>query len=157
MSTEQFLSNRDLLKRVGMLDPTGRIHRSTPLQDPQAFHQLASRLFGLVTQPFDLVVVRDLAGDRLLGYSVGLLAGCPVSVSYDWEGLIESEAVSGHEAHEALLVADTHFTNESLQAAAVGLRQRGVRVAGAAVLIEQLSPAYDFDVWSLEQSSDLTA
>lgn len=157
MSTDQFLSNRDLLKRVGMLDAAGQIHRSKPLQDPRAFHQLAGRLFELVTEPFDLVVVRDLAGDRLLGYSVGLLAGCPVSVSYDWEGLIESEAAGGQDVHEALLVADTHFTNESLQAAAVGLRQRGVRVVGAAVLVEQLSPAYDFNVWSLEQSSGLTA
>lgn len=157
MSTDQFLSNRDLLARVGMLDAGGQIHRSKPLQDPQAFHQLAGRLFDLVTQPFDIVVVRDLAGDRLLGYSVGLLAGCPVRVSYDWEGLIESEADSGQEVHDALLVADTHFTNESLQAAAGGLRQKGLRVVGAAVLIEQLSPAYDFNVWALEQSSDLTA
>lgn len=153
MSTVKDLSNRDLLTRVGMLDAAGQIHRSKPLQDPPAFHQLASRLLKLVTQPFDIVVVRDLSGDRLLGYSVGLLAGCPVSVSYDWEGLIESGTVTGQEVHEALLVADTHFTHESLQAAAVGLQQRGVRVVGAAVLIEQLSPAYDFSVWSLEQSS----
>lgn len=143
---------RDLLRLVGMIDAAGTVHRSNPLRDPRAFHELAGRLHRLVDGAFDLVVVRDLFGDRVLGYELGALAGCPVVVSHDREGLIELDA-EARQGHAALIAVDTHFTRESVQAAATGLRQAGLEVAGAAVLLEQLPADYDFPVWSLQPTA----
>lgn len=143
--------NRDLLRRVAVVDERGRVHRSNPLSDPAAFHELARRLQQLIDRRFDLVVVRDLFGDRVLGYELGLLAGCPVAVSYDREGLIEVD-LAGVQGHRAVIAADTHFTKESITAAAMGLRRSGLEISGAAVLLEQLAAKYDFPVWSLEHA-----
>lgn len=143
---------RDLLRLVGVIDEAGTVHRSNPLRDPLAFRELAERLYRLIDRPFDLIVVRDLFGDRVLGYELGALAGCPVVVSHDREGLIELD-VEARQGHAALIVVDTHFTRQSVQAAAMGLRQAGLEVAGAAVLLEQLPADYDFPVWSLERTA----
>jgi hypothetical protein len=145
--------NRSLLRRVGVLDEAGGAHRSDPLRDPAAFRELAGRLHRLIDRPYDVVVVRDLFGDRVLGYELSLLAGCPVAVSYDREGLIELE-LDATDRRLALIAADTHFTRESIQAAAMGLRQAGLEVTGAAVLLEQLQTTYAFPVWSLERVPD---
>jgi hypothetical protein len=139
---------RDLLSRVGMLREGGEVRRSDPLRDPAAFHELARRLFEAVDRPFDVVVVRDLFGDRVLGYELGLMAGRPVAVSHDREGVIGIDPVSiPSGARAALIAADTHFTAASIQAAALGVRQAGIEVAGAAILLEQLAVDYGFPVW----------
>lgn len=149
-SDQETVDTRNLLTSVGMLDESGKLRRSRPLSNPASFHELARRLFALVDREFDVIVVRDLFSDHVLGYELGLMAGCPVIVSHDREGLIElDQATRPAAARIALIAADTHFTAASIQAAALGLRQAGIQVAGAAVLLEQLSVEYDFPIWAL--------
>jgi hypothetical protein len=104
-----------------------------------------------VDQPFDLLVVRDLFGDKVLGYEMALLAEKPVAVSYDREGLISLESGSRFEpGSKALVAADTHFTTQSIQAAASGADRAGLRVVGAAMLLRSVRGEYPFAVWALE-------
>src|SRR5215210_7823516 len=114
-------SNVELLERIGMLSSGEEVRRSSPLSDPQAFKELSSRLAGAVDEPYDLIVVRDLFGDRVLGYQLALVTGKPAAVSYDREGIVVLE--SGEpikQGDRELIVADVHFTTQSIRAAASG-------------------------------------
>lgn len=144
-------SNAELLEKVGMISPGGGSERSNPLSYPPAFSELASRLFRAVEEPYDLFVVRDLFGDRVLGYQLALIAGKPVAVSYDREGIIVLESGETLErGSRALVVADVHFTAQSIRAVASGLEQAGMSVAGAAILLRVVHEEYPFPVWALE-------
>lgn len=151
-NTENASTNVDeLLGRVGLLTPVRETHRSNPLSDPPAFRELAFRLADIVDQPYDLIVVRDLFGDRVLGYQLALIAEKPVAVSYDQEGVIVLE--SGRpisQGTRALIAADIHFTTNSIQAAASGIEQAGLEVVGAAVLLQVTRGDYTFPIWVLE-------
>jgi hypothetical protein len=143
--------NRELLQRVEMISEGGEVRRSNPLSNPPAFKELASRLLGIVDRPFDLLVVRDLFGDKVLAYEMALLAEKPVAVSYDREGLISLESGSRLEpGSNALVAADTHFTTQSIQAAASAAERAGLRVVGAAMLLRAVRGDYPFGVWALE-------
>lgn len=151
-TSPQDLDTPRLLCNVGMLEDGEPVRRANPLRDPASFHELARRLRALVEDEFDVIVVRDLFGDRVLGYELGMRAGCPVIISHDREGLIEmDQGLRSNSFQRALIAADTHFTPASIQAAAVALRQAGVEVAGAAILLDQLAFGYDFPVWTLER------
>jgi hypothetical protein len=144
-------SNIELLERIAMLSHGEEVRRSSPLSDPQAFKELSSRLAKAVEEPYDLIVVRDLFGDRVLGYQLALITEKPVAVSYDREGLIVLE--SGDPAEQgdrALIAADVHFTTQSIRAAASGVEQAGMGVAGAAILLRVTHAEYPFPVWTLE-------
>ena len=144
----------ELLERVGMITGGEEFHRSSPLSDPPAFRELASRLAGAVEEIYDLLVVRDLFGDRVLGYQLALITGKPLAISYDREGIIVLERGETLErGSRALVVADVHFTVQSIWAAAVGIEQAGMRVAGAAILLSVLQEEYPFPVWTLEDRS----
>ncbi len=140
-----------LFERVGMISEDGEVRRSNPLASPADFGELAARLLRVVDRPFDLIVVRDLFGDRVLGYELGRLAGKPVSVSYEREGVISLQGgtASGQGAR-VLIAADTHFTTQSIQAAASGAEQAGHEVVGAAILLQTVRGEYPFPVWALE-------
>lgn len=145
-------ATRELLKEVGMLDSQGNPARSNPLANPSAFRELVSRLSAEITAPYDVIVVRDLFGDRVLGYQLSLLSGKPVAVSYDQEGIIFLGNRSAiHRGSTILIVADTHFTGQSIQAAASGAEQAGMEVAGAAIFLQVVRREYSFPVWALEQ------
>lgn len=145
---------RELLTRVGMIDSEGKPHRSSPLLDPPAFSELVSRLASTVEAPYDVIVVRNLFGDRVLGYQLSLISGKLVAISYDQEGVIVLDDKRGDERDSAaLIVADTHFTTQSIQAAASGIEQSGMKVAGAAILLQLVQGTYSFPVWYLEQLS----
>ena len=147
-------SNAELLEKVGIVSPGGGFERSNPLSDPPAFRELASRLFRAVEEPYDLVVVRDLFGDRVLGYQLALIAGKPVAVSYDREGIIVLESGEPLEkGSRVLVVADVHFTTQSIRAVASGIEQAGMQVAGAAILLRVVREEYPFPVWALEDRS----
>lgn len=145
------VSTTELLEKIGMLVPNEEPHRSSPLSDPWAFRELASRLAGVIDEPYDLIVVRDLFGDRVLGYQLALITGKPVAVSYDQEGIIvlESGNPIGHD--RALIAADVHFTTQSIRAAASGIEQAGMEVSGAAILLRVTREDYPFPVWTLEE------
>ena len=135
-----------------MLTPGEEPHRSNPLSDPPAFRELTSRLAGIVDEPYDLIVVRDLFGDRVLGYQLALISGTPVTVSYDQEGIIVLGGGSPVEqGSRALIAADTHLTTQSIRAAASGVEQAGVEVVGVALLLQAVRGAYPFPVWTLER------
>jgi orotate phosphoribosyltransferase len=143
---------QDLLEAVGMLDREKNPHRSSPLSHPLAFKELTSRLAAEVDTAYDIIVVRDLFGDRVLGYQLSILSGKPVAISYDEEGIIfleNSGAVD--EGSKILIAADTHFTTHSIQAAARGAEQAGMSVAGAAIFLQVVRGEYSFPVWSLER------
>jgi hypothetical protein len=145
-------STHELLERVGMLDSEGNPHRSNPLSSPAAFKELTSRLAAAVGTSYDIIVVRDLFGDRVLGYQLSLITDIPVAVSYDQEGIIVLEDKSAVEpGNVALIAADTHFTAQSIQAAASGVEQAGMAVAGAAIFLQTIRGEYSFPVWILEQ------
>lgn len=146
------IATRDLLGRIGMLTSGEEPHRSNPLSDPPAFRELASRLAGIVDEPYDLIVVRDLFGDRVLGYQLALISGTPVTVSYDQEGIIVLGGGSPVEhGSRALIAADTHLTTQSIRAAASGVEQAGVEVVGVALLLQAVRGEYPFPVWALER------
>jgi orotate phosphoribosyltransferase len=145
-------ATRDLLEKIGMLPSSGEPRRSDPLSHPPAFKELASRLARMIDNPYDLIVVRDLFGDRVLGYQLALTTGKPVTVSYDREGVIVLEGGSSIEqGSRALIAADTHFTAQSIQAAASGVEQAGVEVVGVALLLQTVRGEYPFPVWALEK------
>lgn len=145
---------RELLQKVGMLRPGAEPQRSKPLSDPQAFKELASRLAEIVDQPYDLIVVRDLFGDRVLGYQLALITGKPVAVSYQREGVIALEGGDSIEqGTSALIAADTHFTEHSIHAAAAGAQQAGLAVVGVALLLRTVRGKYPYTVWALEDSA----
>jgi adenine/guanine phosphoribosyltransferase-like PRPP-binding protein len=74
-----------------------------------------------------------------------------VAVSYDREGIIVLESGAPIEQGErALIAADVHFTTQSIQAAASGVEQAGMRVSGAAILLRVTRGGYPFPVWALE-------
>lgn len=143
---------RELLEEVGMLDSEGKPHRSNPLSHPPAFEELTSRLAPEIDAAYDIIVVRDLFGDRVLGYQLSILTGKPVAISYDEEGIIflENRGIV-EEGSAVLLAADTHFTPHSIQAAAKGAEQAGMSVAGAAIFLQVVRGDYSFPVWSLER------
>ena len=144
-------SNVELLERIGMLSRGEDVRRSRPLSDPQAFKELSSRLAEAVDKPYDLIVVRDLFGDRVLAYQLALITGKPVAVSYDREGVIVLESgVPIEQGDRALIAADVHFTTHSIRAAASGIAQAGMRVSGAAILLRVTRSEYPFPVWTLE-------
>jgi orotate phosphoribosyltransferase len=144
-------SNIELLERIGMLSRSQDVRRSRPLADPQAFKVLSSRLTEVVDEPYDLIVVRDLFGDRVLAYQLGLITGKPVAVSYNREGVIVLESgVPVRQGEQALIAADVHFTTQSIQAAASGVEQAGMGVSGAAILLRVMRGEYPFPVWTLE-------
>lgn len=146
------VATRDLLQRIGMLSPGREPRRSAPLSDPPAFRELTARLARMIDNPYDLIVVRDLFGDRVLGYQLALTTGKPVTVSYDREGVIVLEGGSSIEqGSRALIAADTHFTAQSIQAAASGVEQAGVEVVGVALLLQTVREEYPFPVWALEK------
>lgn len=149
--TDGSVENGVLFERVGMISDGGEVRRSNPLASPGDFRELAARLLQIVDRPFDLVVVRDLFGDRVLGYELALLAGKPVSVSYDREGVIVLQSGNTVEhGGRVLVAADTHFTTQSIQAAASGVEQAGLEVVGAAILLQMVRGEYPFPVWALE-------
>jgi adenine/guanine phosphoribosyltransferase-like PRPP-binding protein len=144
-------SNIELLERIGMLSRGEDVHRSSPLSDPQAFKELSSRLAEAVDEPYDLIVVRDLFGDRMLAYQLALITGKSVAVSYNREGVIVLDSGgSVEQGDRALIAADVHFTTQSIQAAASGVEQAGMGVAGAAILLRVTHGEYPFPVWTLE-------
>lgn len=144
-------SNNELLEKVGMTAANAEPRRSKPLSAPPAFRELASRLATTVDQPYDLIVVRDLFGDRVLGYQLALDSGKPVAVSYDQEGIIVLESGDPtQQGTRALIVADVHFTAQSIWAAASGVEQAGMEVAGAAFMLRVARVQYPFPVWALE-------
>ena len=148
-------NNRILLKSIGMLSDSGEVMRSNPLSSPPSFRELASRLLRIVDQPFDLVVVRDLFGDRVLGYELALLSEKKVIVSYDNEGIITLEDGRPIEqGSRGLIVADTHLTTQSIQAAAFGVKQAGLRVTGVAMLLQKVHAEYPFTTWALESEAN---
>ncbi len=141
----------ELLEKIGMLAVDGKSRRSRPLSNPPAFRELASRLAGTVDEPYDLIVVRDLFGDRVLGYQLALITGKPVAVSYDREGIIVLESGDPIEqGNRALIAADVHFTTQSIRAAAAGIEQAGMKVLGAAILLRVTQEDYPFPVWALD-------
>jgi adenine/guanine phosphoribosyltransferase-like PRPP-binding protein len=145
----------ELLQRVSMLAPSGRPRRSNPLADPPAFEELVSRLAGIVDESYDLIVVRDLFGDKVLGYQLSLKTGRPVAVSYDREGIIDLEGEGSiPRGGRALIVADIHFTKQSIRAAASGIEQAGLEVAGVALLLQITHEEYPFPVRALELRTD---
>jgi orotate phosphoribosyltransferase len=145
---------RDLLQKVGMLRPGAEPQRSEPLSDPQAFKELASRLAEIVDNPYDLIVVRDLFGDRVLGYQLALITGKPVAVSYQREGVIALEGGdSVEQGARVLIAADTHFTEHSIQAAVAGAQQTGLSVVGVALLLRTVLGEFPYTVWALEDSA----
>jgi adenine/guanine phosphoribosyltransferase-like PRPP-binding protein len=144
-------SNVELLERIGMLSYREEVTRSSPLSDPPAFKELSSRLAEAVDEPYDLIVVRELFGDRVLAYQLALITGKSVAVSYDREGVIVLESGDPIEQGDrALIAADVHFTTQSIQAAASGVEQAGMGVAGAAILLRVTRGEYPFPVWTLE-------
>jgi hypothetical protein len=148
------VSTGELLERVGMLTSEGEPRRSNPLSDPPAFRELASRLAGIATEPYDLIVVRDLFGDRVLGYQLSLISGRPVTVSHDVEGMIVlGSGGATPRGGRALIAADVHFTPHSIQAAASGIEQAGLEVAGGAILLQIAPEEYAFPIWTLEDRS----
>jgi adenine/guanine phosphoribosyltransferase-like PRPP-binding protein len=144
-------SNVELLERIGMLSRSQGVRRSSPLADPQAFKVLSSRLTEVVDEPYDLIVVRDLFGDRVLAYQLALITGKSVAVSYNREGVIVLESGDPiKQGEQALIAADVHFTTQSIQAAASGIEQAGMGVSGAAILLRVTRGEYPFPVWTLE-------
>ena len=144
-------SNVELLERIGMLSHREEVSRSSPLSDPPAFKELSSRLAEAVDEPYDLIVVRDLFGDRMLAYQLALITGKSVAVSYNREGVIVLDSGgSVEQGDRALIAADVHFTTQSIQAAASGVEQAGMEVAGAAILLRVTHGEYPFPVWTLE-------
>ena len=144
-------SNVELLERIGMLSRSLGVRRSSPLADPQAFKVLSSRLTEVVDEPYDLIVVRDLFGDRVLAYQLALITGKSVAVSYNREGVIVLESGDPiKQGEQALIAADVHFTTQSIQAAASGIEQAGMGVSGAAILLRVTRGEYPFPVWTLE-------
>jgi adenine/guanine phosphoribosyltransferase-like PRPP-binding protein len=144
-------SNVELLERIGMLSHREEVSRSSPLSDPPAFKELSSRLAEMVDEPYELIVVRELFGDRVLAYQLALITGKSVAVSYDREGVIVLESGDPIEQGDrALIAADVHFTTQSIQAAASGVEQAGMGVAGAAILLRVTRGEYPFPVWTLE-------
>jgi adenine/guanine phosphoribosyltransferase-like PRPP-binding protein len=144
-------SNVELLERIAILPHGEEVSRSRPLSDPLAFKELSLRLAEAVDEPYDLIVVRDLFGDRVLGYQLALITGKPVAVSYDREGIIVLESGAPIEQERrALIAADVHFTTQSIQAAASGVDQAGMEVSGAAILLRVTRGEYPFPVWALE-------
>jgi hypothetical protein len=142
---------RDLLQKVGMLRPGAEPQRSKPLSNPRAFMELASRLAEIIDWPYDLIVVRDLFGDRVLGYQLALISGRPVAVSYQREGVIMLEDGDPIEqGTSALIAADTHFTEQSIRAAAAGVEHAELSVVGVALLLRTVRGEYPFPVWALE-------
>ena len=151
------VSTGELLERVGMLTSEGEPRRSNPLSDPPAFRELASRLTGIVTKPYDLIVVRDLFGDRVLGYQISLITGRPVAVSYDVEGMVVlSSGGTVPRGERALIAADVHFTPHSIQAAASGIEQAGLEVAGGATMLQIAPEEYAFPVWTLKDRNQIS-
>lgn len=144
------VSTPELLKKIGMFSLDGEPQRSSPISNPRAFRELASRLADAIDKPYDLIVVRDLFGDRVLGYQLSLIIGKPVAVSYDQEGIIVLESDDSIEQARALIAADVHFTTQSIRAAASGIEQAGMEVAGAAILLRVTREDYPFPVWTLE-------
>lgn len=148
------VENDVLFEKVGMVVEGGEVRRSNPLASPADFRELAARLLGIVGQPFDLIVVRDLFGDRVLGYELALMSGKPVSVSYDREGVIALQSwAEAEQGSRVLIAADTHFTTQSILAAASGAEQAGMEVVGAAILMQTVRGDYHFPVWALERSA----
>ena len=147
-------SNIELLERIGMLSRGEDVRRSSPLSDPQAFKELSSRLAEAVDEPYDLIVVRDLFGDRMLAYQLALITGKSVAVSYNREGVIVLDSGgSVEQGDRALIAADVHFTTQSIRAAASGVEQAGMGVAGAAILLRVTHGEYPFPVWNLEDQT----
>src|SRR5918997_4064169 len=144
-------SNIELLERIGMLSGGEDVRRSSPLSDPQAFKELSSRLAEMVDEPYDLIVVRELFGDRVLAYQLALITGKSVAVSYNREGVIVLESGDPiKQGEQALIAADVHFTTQSIQAAASGIEQAGMGVSGSAILLRVTRGEYPFPVWALE-------
>src|ERR687890_711742 len=93
----------------------------------------------------------DIRRSRPLADQLALTTGKPVAVSYDREGIIVLESGAPIEQGErALIAADVHFTTQSIQAAASGVEQAGMRVSGAAILLRVTRGGYPFPVWALE-------
>lgn len=146
------VSTEGLLNRVEMLTSSGETRRSNPLLDPPAFRELAARLADTVEQSYDLIVVRDLFGDRVLGYQLALITGKPTAVSYDREGMIVLEDVGSiPQGSRVLIAADTHFTTHSIHAVASGAEQAGMQTVGLAVLLQQNGERFPFPVWALQR------
>lgn len=150
------VETRDLLSRVGTLDLDGNAHRCNPLLDPPSFRELSQRLNDLVDEPYDVIVVRDLFADKMLGYQLALDSGKPVFVSSDREGIItlDRERASG-EGERALIAADLHFTLDSIRAGKEGLETAGMSAIGLALLLRLHEDSFTFPVWSLERGFHL--
>lgn len=87
-----------------------------------------------------------------MGYQLALISGKSVAVSYDREGVIALESGRAIEqGSEALIVADTHFTAQSIRAAASGAEQAGAEVVGLAIFLLTAHGEYEFPVWTLER------
>ena len=153
MTGAEASSTRELLARVGM-GGAGE-HRSDPLADPAAFHELATRLGAMVDVDYDVIVVRDLFGDRVLGYELALAASKPLVVSADQEGVVVLRGAGSHpRGCPALLVADTHFSAGSIQATAMQVVNTGFTVAGLAMLVRTVDLDHPWPVWILEEKDD---
>lgn len=153
MTGAEASSTRELLSRVGMGGAGG--HRSDPLADPAAFHELAIRLGAMVDVDYDVIVVRDLFADRVLGYELALAASKPVVVSADQEGIVVLRgAGSLRQGCPALLVADTHFSAGSIQATAMQVVNTGFTVAGLAMFVRTVDLDHPWPVWILYERDD---
>jgi hypothetical protein len=141
---------QELLFRVGMIGDSREPRRSNPLSDPPAFRELAARLAGMVDVEYDLIVVRNLFGDKVLGYQLSLISGKPTAVSFDREGVIVLDpAVELTGGSRTLLVADIHFTPHNIRAASSGIEKAGLNIAGLGLLMQAREDNYLFPVWSL--------
>ena len=93
--------------------------------------------------------VEDAFG--LLGRGEALITGKSGAVSYNREGVIVLDSGgSVEQGDRALIAADVHFTTQSIRAAASGVEQAGMGVAGAAILLRVTHGEYPFPVWTLE-------
>lgn len=141
---------QELLSRVGMVGDSREPRRSNPLSDPPAFRELAVRLASIVDAEYDLIVVRDLFGDKVLGYQLSLISGKPTAVSFDREGIIVLDpAAEARGGSRALLAADIHLTPHSIRAASSGIEKAGLDVVGIGLLVQACEDNYLFPVWSL--------
>lgn len=130
------------LEKIGMLrvveTPNGcryRLSRSDFLADPAAFRSLARELGSRIPMP-GTFVVRDLPGDRVLAYELAASTDGSVLVSGDYEGLVslQGEPKTG----EAVIVADTHFTANSMRAALLASDSHDLRITGIGLLVRAI-------------------
>ena len=107
--------------------------------NPEATEKLCAKLLkSFDGKSFDIIVVRSVAEDLILGYACGRALNLKVLAVFKDEGLVSLVPQYNIQAgSKALVVANSFRTEDSLRATIAALTSRCVELGGIAVLVDE--------------------